>query len=68
MTYNVGDKISLEYLNTNKDGTPSPVRERVMSLPSKLIPGTKVSFLAMAHGLIVMSVIEPPMTLNVVTG
>lgn len=66
MQYNVGDKVSLEYLNTDKNGTPKePVAKRVMSMPSKLIPGSKVKFLAMAQGLIVMSVIEPPTMLNV---
>lgn len=61
MLYTVGERIDLSHLNTNKNSTPEiPMSERLMKLPSKLIPGTRVSFLRMAQGMIVMSVIEPP--------
>ncbi len=65
MTYTVGHHIDLSYLNPPPKAGHTAMTQRVMSLPSKLLPGTRVSFLRMAKGMIVMSVIEPPTVLNV---
>lgn len=65
MLYTVGDHVDLTHLNPPKKDGDVALGERVMRLPSKLIPGTRVSFLRMAQGMIVMSVIEPPLVLRV---
>ncbi len=66
MLYTVGDHIDLSHLNTPQQRERRlALSEHVRALPDKMIPGTKVSFLRMATGLIVMSVAEPPMILSV---
>jgi hypothetical protein len=66
MNYVVGTRVDLKHLNPPQTQTSEPAfSERIMSLPSKLLPGSRVTFMRMAQGLIVMSVVEPPMTLAV---
>ncbi len=66
MLYTVGDHIDLSHLNTPQQREKRlALSEHVRALPTTMPAGTKVSFLKMATGLIVMSVAEPPMVLSV---
>lgn len=59
MLYAVGTKIDL------RDATQSHIVDGPKRSYDTHIPGTKISFLKMAEGLIVMNVNEPPIQLRV---
>lgn len=68
MNYVVGSRIDLTHLNTPQQQAKQVEEVSRPKTPGKYLTGTKINFLTMSAGLVVMNVVEPTMFLSVHTG